>query len=105
MRGLKPSRAWLLLVVASSIFACADDDAETPNDQPDSGPSSGLDAGSDASDVTGNRGDAQADASVAPPTDAAQAPTLQSCIERPNELPRPPTGELPCELLPPGFTR
>lgn len=26
------------------------------------------------------------------------------CIDRPTDLPHPPTGALPCELLPPGFT-
>jgi len=30
---------------------------------------------------------------------------LTACLDRPDELPRPPTNELPCELLPPGFTR
>ena len=29
---------------------------------------------------------------------------LAPCVERPTDLPRPPTGALPCELLPPGFT-
>lgn len=28
-----------------------------------------------------------------------------SCLETPAGLPLPPTGELPCELLPPGFSR
>lgn len=28
---------------------------------------------------------------------------LAPCLERPTDLPRPPTGALPCELLPPGF--
>jgi hypothetical protein len=27
---------------------------------------------------------------------------LAPCLDRPDELPRP-TGQLPCELLPPGF--
>jgi hypothetical protein len=29
---------------------------------------------------------------------------LSSCVERPNAIPRPPTGRLPCELIPPGLT-
>ena len=45
--------------------------------------------------------DAQPDASVVP--DAAPE-ALTHCIDRPNELPRPPTGQLPCELIPPGLT-
>jgi hypothetical protein len=43
---------------------------------------------------------------AAPPIDAAiDAPpgVLGPCLERPTDLPRPPTGQLPCELLPPGF--
>jgi hypothetical protein len=32
------------------------------------------------------------------------APSPQaSCLDRPNELPRPPTGGLPCDLIPPGW--
>lgn len=30
---------------------------------------------------------------------------LAPCVERPSELPRPPTHGLPCELLPPDFSR
>jgi hypothetical protein len=29
---------------------------------------------------------------------------LSSCVERPTDIPRPPTGRLPCELIPPGLT-
>lgn len=41
-----------------------------------------------------------------PPIDAAiDGPPITGapCLERPTELPRPPTGALPCDLLPPGF--
>ena len=37
------------------------------------------------------------------PKDAAPDEALAPCVERPTDLPRPPTGALPCELLPPGF--
>lgn len=30
--------------------------------------------------------------------------TVGGCLERPGELPRPPTGSLPCDLLPPGLS-
>jgi hypothetical protein len=35
----------------------------------------------------------------------AQPQPLAPCLDRPTDLPRPPpaTGQLPCELLPPGF--
>lgn len=42
--------------------------------------------------------DAGVDASV----DAAPA-ARGPCVDRPTDLARPPTGQLPCELLPPGF--
>lgn len=35
-----------------------------------------------------------------PPTDASP---LKACLDQPTDLPRPPSGQLPCELLPPGF--
>ena len=43
------------------------------------------------------------------PKDAAldaapiDASALEACLDRPTDLPRPPSGQLPCELLPPGF--
>jgi len=30
--------------------------------------------------------------------------TLSACLERPDELPRPPTGTLSCGLIPPGLS-
>jgi len=35
--------------------------------------------------------------------DAADAQALAPCLDRPTDLPRAPGGQLPCELLPPGF--
>jgi hypothetical protein len=29
--------------------------------------------------------------------------TLGACLDRPTDLARPPTGHLPCELIPPGL--
>jgi hypothetical protein len=37
------------------------------------------------------------------PTAIDAAPATGPCLDRPDDLPRPPTGALPCELLPPGF--
>jgi len=31
--------------------------------------------------------------------------SLSACLTQPGELQRPPSGQLPCELLPPGFSR
>ena len=43
---------------------------------------------------------------AAKPHDAgvdAAPQALGPCVDRPTDLARPPTGQLPCELLPPGF--
>ncbi|HVK75185.1 MAG TPA: hypothetical protein VM734_17770 [Kofleriaceae bacterium] len=39
------------------------------------------------------------------PTDAGVdgSPAIGPCLDRPTDLPRPPSGQLPCELYPPGF--
>jgi hypothetical protein len=45
--------------------------------------------------------------SSAGPGDAgAEAPapgTLRACLDTPADLPRPPSGALPCDLIPPGL--
>lgn len=43
-----------------------------------------------------------AEPAIEPPADAGP---LAACAESPSALPRPPGGGLPCELLPPGFTK
>lgn len=49
-------------------------------------------------------GDNQEAPKDAPPADASDPGALAPCLDRPTDLARPPTGQLPCELLPPGFT-
>ena len=61
----------------------------------DAGP--GPDAGPDAGTVP--------DAGTPADAGAGDGGTLRPCLEDPNDLPRPPGSGLPCELLPPGFTR
>jgi len=48
--------------------------------------------------------DAGVDASPDAAPDAPMQQTVGPCLPRPTDLPRPPTGALPCELLPPGST-
>ncbi|HVZ34432.1 MAG TPA: hypothetical protein VG963_18515 [Polyangiaceae bacterium] len=36
--------------------------------------------------------------------DAAAPVRLTACLDRPEQLPMPPSGQLPCELLPPGLS-
>jgi hypothetical protein len=40
-----------------------------------------------------------------PPDDPQPPPEVTACLEQPGELATPPAGQLPCELLPPGFKR
>ena len=61
------------VVLALALVACGDNTRVTPKD----------DAGiSDAAPDSG---------------------ALKACLDQPTALPRPPSGQLPCELLPPGF--
>jgi hypothetical protein len=42
--------------------------------------------------------------SACPPQPAPDAGAAREhCLDRPGQVTTPPTGELPCELLPPGF--
>jgi hypothetical protein len=72
-------RRWILMLALCVTGACGDDGATPP---------------ADAS--------RPADAS-APDTDASapDAGAAGSCLDRPTDLARPPTGQLPCELFPP----
>jgi hypothetical protein len=36
--------------------------------------------------------------------DGGSGKTLSACVERPDTLPRPPAGTLPCELIAPGLS-
>lgn len=70
------------------VVDSAPDAPVTETDVPDAAP--------DAAPV----GDAATDADVVTPTEAGlPAP----CLDRPTDLPRPPAGALPCELIPPSF--
>lgn len=77
--------AFGLAIGAACVSAC-DDDPSSPV----------VDAGSDApagQDAPGP------DAAV----DLPAPPAAASCLDRPDVLPRPPTGQLPCDLIPPGL--
>jgi hypothetical protein len=39
-----------------------------------------------------------------PPPPGESGGNLAPCLEQPTALARPPSGQLPCELLPPGFS-
>lgn len=93
------ARAGLLVLLALPLSACTDHD-ETPIDDGgtlwpeagtpyDAGVSPGIDAAADSAE---------------PSTGDSGARVLEACLERPDRVARPSTS-LPCELLPPGFTR
>jgi hypothetical protein len=73
-------RLVLLLVTVVALAACGDN--KVPAAKEDAGP---------------------------PPIDAAVdgPPVVNTgpCLDRPTDMPLPPSGQLPCELLPPGFQR
>jgi len=71
-------RTTLIAVLAALAVGCGDNLA-APIDAPDDDDASpGIDAGIDAAPST-----------------------LSACLDRPTDLTRPPTGKLPCELIPP----
>jgi hypothetical protein len=71
-----PTRACLALL-AALLLSCGSSNKTTPDAAPPT-----------------------ADAAIDAPADGG---ALASCLEQPTDLPRPPSGQLPCELLPPGF--
>jgi hypothetical protein len=80
-------RRWLLLTAVCLICSCGrSKPASSPvdaavNPQPDMGTG------------TGGTGGSSSDGGV------GQVP----CLDQPTDLPRPPSGMLPCELIPPEF--
>lgn len=71
-------KRFISFALAAALAAACGDNDSAPIDAPEDAE---LDAGVDA------------------------APTaLGACLDRPTDLIRPPTGQLPCELIPPGLT-
>jgi len=74
------------LLLGAMLLGACEDSADPRNPSSDAGASG---EGSGANE--GGAGGVPADDALAP------------CLDRPTDLPRPPVGRLPCELLPPGF--
>jgi hypothetical protein len=97
------ARVCLSMLLALSALGCSDDadtvsaasDAATASDA-SSTPAS--DAGTDGSSKPSELDAARADV-------GASGEVLKACLDAPTDLPTPPSGELPCALLPPGFQR
>jgi hypothetical protein len=112
MRRARTTRACLALLLALGVSACSDDAPDVDGDNPktdDGGlsPDALKDAGHDGAvrpdlDAAVDRGfDAQGVDSSSR-SDAGLTP-LVGCLDRPG-LARPPSGGLPCELVPPGLS-
>jgi hypothetical protein len=71
-------RRWILILALCFAGACGDDGGSSPPDDAARPP----------------------DAST-PDAGAPDAGAAVSCLDQPTDLPRPPTGPLPCDLLPP----
>jgi hypothetical protein len=69
---------WLAPLVVLVLAACGDNIKQTPGDA------------------------APDDELIDAPIDAPQ-PAAGPCLDRPTDLPRPPTGALDCDMLPPGL--
>jgi hypothetical protein len=77
-------RRWMFLIALCLLGACGDDASSSPPDA----------AAPDAR---------VPDAAAAPDAAAPDAGPQSFCLDAPTDLPRPPTGRLPCDLVPPGL--
>ena len=109
MRRRLPLRWWPLFLVA--LMAACTDDMPSGTGSGGTGGSGGT-TGKGGSAGSGGTGAAMPDSGNpmgdgAVPGDGSTTdttpPGLAPCLDRPTDLDRPPSGQLPCELLPPGF--
>lgn len=88
MRTRKYRLVALLFPLCLAALLCCGDDTKNADTDASVPPSSPVEAGTI-------------------PVDGATPPDggrLTSCVDRPTDIPRPPTGRLPCELIPPGVS-
>jgi len=88
------------VVALAALFPACDEDDDDPKSTTTTGGRASTTGGAPASTGGGSTttGGA-ADAGAAGDTGTKLSP----CLDRPGELQRPPSGSLPCELLPPDF--
>jgi len=79
-------------LLAGLLLAACDDDDSDRNGRPSAGAPGESGAPGVEAGAGGTGGDGGAGGEILP------------CLDRPTDLPRPPVGRLPCELLPPGFS-
>lgn len=94
MRPHRPVVLSMVLLGAAAAFAaCAGGEIDVA-------PARG---GQGGGAVTGGAGGTNAIGGSGGSGGKSGAGALTACLDRPGELDRPPTGKLPCDLLPPGF--
>ena len=88
----------LLLLLAFSAWGCSDEPLPGNTSAASSATGSGgsTSSTSASSSSTGGAGGAGGEGG-APPS------SLAACLDAPDALPRPPSGALPCEYIPPGL--
>ena len=90
------------LLAAVCLLCTCNDDEGLSAARPEGGvvdARQSADAGSPDTSDGGNP-----DRSMDGAADAMPGAALTSCLDTPDELPRPPTEQLPCDLIPPGLT-
>ncbi|MDC3961548.1 hypothetical protein [Polyangium jinanense] len=88
-------KRWLFVVIAlACLWGCSDEASQ--NTSTSSSASSGSGGGSSSSGSSGSGGGGG--------TGGEQPTALVPCLDEPDALPRPPSGKLPCEYVPPGLS-
>jgi hypothetical protein len=82
-----------LFATGAIVGSCADGDEPAPANPTTGGGAAGSPSTTGGGSLTGGSGGTAGGGNLVP------------CLDRPDQLERPPTTELPCDLLPPGFTR
>lgn len=88
---------WILLLVAAALAGGCDDKeglSTTGATTTGTGGAGATATGGTGGTATGGTGGTTGTGTVDPKA---------ACLDRPTDLLRPPAGQLPCELLPPGF--
>jgi hypothetical protein len=85
-------KRWLFLITAvACLWGCSDEASQA--------------TGSGASSASsGSGGDSSSSTSSSGGGGGGQPAALVPCIDTPDTLPRPPSGKLPCEYVPPGLS-
>lgn len=90
-----------LLAIALGTLACGCEDGESSDTTGGSGTTTTSSETTTSSDTTTTTSDTTTTTSDTTTTTTTTTAQRGPCLPRPTDLPRPPTGQLPCELFPP----